>query len=351
MVNDLKIYSGKRVLVTGHTGFKGTWLSQILIEAGADVYGISLRPERDSLYSLIPKLELKKSVYLNINNAKKLDKVINKIDPHLVFHLAAQPLVRKSYKDPIETFQTNVMGTANTLDSSLKGKSISGIVAITTDKVYRNSETLDGYQEDDALGGTDPYSASKSASEMVITAWQNISNSKNGVPIVAARSGNVIGGGDRAEDRLIPDLVRSFRYGTKAQIRNPNSIRPWQHVLDPLSGYLIIGSKLLKNQATSKSYNFGPSLNSKLTVAQMADEACSNWPNNNGWEIQKQDDLFPESKLLLLSSQRANEELDWESKLSAKEAVRWTINWESSLDKKNALELISLQIQEFKAIK
>lgn len=351
MVNDLKIYSGKRVLVTGHTGFKGTWLSQILIEAGADVYGISLRPERDSLYSLIPKLELKKSVYLNINNAKKLDKEINKIDPHLVFHLAAQPLVRKSYKDPIETFQTNVMGTANTLDSSLKGKSISGIVAITTDKVYRNSETLDGYQEDDALGGTDPYSASKSASEMVITAWQNISNSKNGVPIVAARSGNVIGGGDRAEDRLIPDLVRSFRYGTKAQIRNPNSIRPWQHVLDPLSGYLIIGSKLLKNQATSKSYNFGPSLNSKLTVAQMADEACSNWPNNNGWEIQKQDDLFPESKLLLLSSQRANEELDWESKLSAKEAVRWTINWESSLDKKNALELISLQIQEFKAIK
>jgi CDP-glucose 4,6-dehydratase len=350
-VNDLKIYSGKRVLVTGHTGFKGTWLSQILIEAGADVYGISLRPERDSLYSLIPKLELKKSVYLNINNAKKLDKEINKIDPHLVFHLAAQPLVRKSYKDPIETFQTNVMGTANTLDSSLKGKSISGIVAITTDKVYRNSETLDGYQEDDALGGTDPYSASKSASEMVITAWQNISNSKNGVPIVAARSGNVIGGGDRAEDRLIPDLIRSFRHGTKTQIRNPNSIRPWQHVLDPLSGYLIIGSKLLKNQATSKSYNFGPSLNSKLTVAQMADEACSNWPNNNGWEIQKQDDLFPESKLLLLSSQRANEELDWESKLSAKEAVRWTINWESSLDKKNALELISLQIQEFKAIK
>ena len=348
---DLKIYSGKRVLVTGHTGFKGTWLSQILIEAGADVYGISLKPERDSLYSLIPKLELKKSVYLNINNAKKLDKEINKIDPHLVFHLAAQPLVRKSYKDPIETFQTNVMGTANTLDSSFKGKSISGIVAITTDKVYRNSETLDGYREDDPLGGTDPYSASKSASEMVITAWQNISASKNGVPIVAARSGNVIGGGDRAEDRLIPDLIRSFRSGTKAQIRNPNSIRPWQHVLDPLSGYLIIGSKLLKNQATSKSYNFGPSLNSKLTVAQMADEACSNWPNNNGWEIKKQEDSFSESKLLLLSSQRANEELGWESKLSAKEAVKWTIEWESSLNKNNALDLINSQIQKFKAIK
>jgi CDP-glucose 4,6-dehydratase len=350
-VIDLKIYSGKRVLVTGHTGFKGTWLSQILIEAGADVYGISLKPERDSLYSLIPKLELKKSVYLNINNAKKLDKEINKIDPHLVFHLAAQPLVRKSYKDPIETFQTNVMGTANTLDSSFKGKSISGIVAITTDKVYRNSETLDGYREDDPLGGTDPYSASKSASEMVITAWQNISASKNGVPIVAARSGNVIGGGDRAEDRLIPDLIRSFRSGTKAQIRNPNSIRPWQHVLDPLSGYLIIGSKLLKNQATSKSYNFGPSLNSKLTVAQMADEACSNWPNNNGWEIKKQEDSFSESKLLLLSSQRANEELGWESKLSAKEAVKWTIEWESSLNKNNALDLINSQIQKFKAIK
>jgi CDP-glucose 4,6-dehydratase len=350
-VIDLKIYSGKRVLITGHTGFKGTWLSQILIEAGADVYGISLKPERDSLYSLIPKLELKKSVYLNINHAKKLDKEINKIDPHLVFHLAAQPLVRKSYNDPIETFQTNVMGTANTLDSSLKGKSISGIVAITTDKVYRNSETLDGYREDDPLGGTDPYSASKSASEMVITAWQNISASKNGVPIVAARSGNVIGGGDRAEDRLIPDLIRSFRSGTKAQIRNPNSIRPWQHVLDPLSGYLIIGSKLLNGKATAKAYNFGPSLNSKLTVSQMADEACSIWQNNKGWEIQKADNSLPESKLLLLSSQRAKEELGWENKLSATEAVKWTIDWESDLDKNSALDLISSQIQKFKAIK
>ena len=350
-MNDLKIYSGKRVLVTGHTGFKGTWLSQILIEAGADVYGISLRPERDSLYSLIPKLELKKSVYLNINNAKKLDKEINYIDPHLVFHLAAQPLVRKSYKDPIETFQTNVMGTANALDSSLKGKSISGIVAITTDKVYRNSENLDGYREDDPLGGTDPYSASKSASEMVITAWQNISDSKNGVPIVAARSGNVIGGGDRAEDRLIPDLIRSFRYGTKAQIRNPDSIRPWQHVLDPLNGYLIIGSKLLNGKATAKAYNFGPSLVSKLTVSQMADEACSIWQNNKGWEIQKQDNSLPESKLLLLSSQKAKEELGWEKKLSATEAVKWTIDWESDLDKNNALDLISCQIQKFKAIK
>jgi len=350
-VIDLKAYSGKRVLLTGHTGFKGTWLSQILIEAGADVYGISLKPEKDSLYNLVPKLELKKSVYLNINNAKKLDKIINKIDPHLVFHLAAQPLVRKSYKDPVETFQTNVMGTANTLHSSLKGKSISGIVAITTDKVYRNSENLDGYREDDPLGGTDPYSASKSASEMVITAWQNISNSKNGAPIVAARSGNVIGGGDRAEDRLIPDLVRSFRHGTKAQIRNPDSIRPWQHVLDPLNGYLIIGSKLLNGKVTAKAYNFGPSLNSKLTVSQMADEACSIWQNNKGWEIQKPDNSLPESKLLLLSSQRAKEELGWENKLSATEAVKWTIDWESDLDKNNALDLISSQIQKFKAIK
>jgi CDP-glucose 4,6-dehydratase len=350
-VIDLNIYSGKRVLVTGHTGFKGTWLSQILIEAGADVYGISLKPEKNSLFTLVPKLKLKKSVYLNINNAKKLDKAIHKIDPHLVFHLAAQPLVRKSYKDPIETFQTNVMGTVNTLDASLKGSSITGIVAITTDKVYKNLENLDGYQEEDPLGGTDPYSASKSASEMVITAWQNISKLNSGVPIVAARSGNVIGGGDRAEDRLIPDLIRSFRNKTKAQIRNPNSIRPWQHVLDPLNGYLIIGSKLLNGKATSKSYNFGPSLNSKLTVSQMADEACSNWPNNNGWEIQDQNNSFPESKLLLLSSQKAKEELAWENKLSAKEAVEWTIDWESNLSKNNALDLISSQIKKFKAIK
>jgi CDP-glucose 4,6-dehydratase len=348
---DLNIYSGKRVLLTGHTGFKGTWLSQILIEAGAEVYGVSLKPEKNSLFTLVPKLELKKSVYLDINNAKKLDKAINKIDPHLVFHLAAQPLVRKSYKDPIETFQTNVMGTVNTLDASLKGSSIVGIVAITTDKVYRNSENLDGYQEEDPLGGTDPYSASKSASEMAITAWQNISKSKRGVPIVAARSGNVIGGGDRAEDRLIPDLIRSFRNETKAQIRNPNSIRPWQHVLDPLNGYLIVGSKLLNGKITSKSYNFGPNLNSKLTVAQMADEACSNWPNNNGWEIQNQNNSFPESKLLLLSSERAKNELGWENKLSAKEAVKWTIEWESNLDKNNALDLISSQIKKFKAIK
>ena len=348
---DLNIYSGKRVLLTGHTGFKGTWLSQILIEAGAEVYGISLKPEKDSLFNLVKKQKLKKSIYLNINNAKKLYRTIEKIDPHLVFHLAAQPLVRKSYKDPIETFQTNVMGTANTVDAALNCNSITGIIAITTDKVYKNSENLDGYSEEDPLGGSDPYSASKSACEMVITAWQNLSKLKNGVPIVAARSGNVIGGGDYAEDRLIPDLIRSFRNKTVAQIRNPNSIRPWQHVLDPLSGYLVIGGKLLNGEVISKSYNFGPILNSKLTVSQMADEACSSWPNNYGWEVENPENNFPETNFLLLSSQKAKVELGWENKLNAKEAVKWTVDWESNLNETNALDLISSQIQKFKAIK
>jgi CDP-glucose 4,6-dehydratase len=348
---DLNIYSGKRVLLTGHTGFKGTWLSQILIEAGAEVYGISLKPEKDSLFNLVKKQKLKKSIYLNINNAKKLNKTIEKIDPHLVFHLAAQPLVRKSYKDPIKTFQTNVMGTANTVDAALNCNSITGIIAVTTDKVYKNSENLDGYSEEDPLGGSDPYSASKSACEMVITAWQNLSKLKNGVPIVAARSGNVIGGGDYAEDRLIPDLIRSFRNKTVAQIRNPNSIRPWQHVLDPLSGYLVIGTKLLKGEVISKSYNFGPILNSKLTVSQMADEACSSWPNNNGWEVENLENNFPETNFLLLSSQKAKVELGWENKLNAKEAVKWTVDWESNLNETNALDLMSSQIQKFRAIK
>jgi CDP-glucose 4,6-dehydratase len=347
---DLSEYIGKRVLITGHTGFKGTWLTRILLEAGALVYGISLKSEKNSLFSLVGDHGLVKSIYLDIKDSQKLNRIIKNIDPHITFHLAAQSLVKISYEEPLNTFQTNVMGTANMLDATLPGKSMVGFIAVTTDKVYKNSDNLEGHIENDPLGGYDPYSASKSACEMVITAWQNISNIRSKVPIVSVRSGNVIGGGDRAHERLVPELIRSFRGNSVARIRNPDSIRPWQHVLDPLNGYLIVGSKMLRGDEISNSYNFGPSLESKLTVSQLANALCLQWPNNKGWVVDLSPRNFHESRILILNSQRAKTELDWENKLSVSEAVKWTVDWELNLKKGNALELIKSQINKFKAI-
>ena len=343
----LSAYEGKRILITGHTGFKGTWLSRILAKSGAQTFGISLKPESNSLFNLVPELNLTKSIILDINKYEKVNKIIKKIDPHLVFHLAAQPLVRRSYADPRGTFETNVMGTFNILESSLKCDSIRGVVAITTDKVYKNLEKLEGYVETDALGGKDPYSASKSASEMVITAWQEISNINKKIPIVSVRSGNVIGGGDYAEDRLIPDLIRGFQSNNKTVIRNPNSIRPWQHVLDPLSGYLAAGSKLLTGNRISKSYNFGPDNNSKLTVTEMANLACSYWPNNQGWMIDSKSTNLPESNLLWLDSSLARSELNWHNKLDANQAIKWTLDWEMNVKNSKAINLIDSQIKNY----
>ncbi len=348
----LEDYSGKKILVTGHTGFKGAWLSRMLVLAGAQVYGLALEAEDNSLFSIIDDLGFKESVILDIRNRDAADNYFKSHTFDGVFHLAAQPLVRRSYIEPIETFETNVMGTANVLQGVLNNKSAPWVVVITTDKVYRNVEKMAGYTEEEPLGGKDPYSASKAAAEMVVSAWQTIAGSRNEKVIIAsARAGNVIGGGDTAQDRLIPDLIRGFHAGTKTVIRNPASIRPWQHVLDPLNGYLSMGTELIAGREISPAYNFGPGEESKLTVEQMADFACAQWEGSKGVDIQFDSTAPHEAGLLWLSSELATKELGWSNRFEAHEAISWTIDWEKAAMNTSALSALDHQIHEFYGVK
>lgn len=339
----LDYYKNKKILVTGHTGFKGAWLSRILINVGAQVHGLSLKAEPGSIFDKTGDFGFSTNIELDIRNRNELNSFISSHNFEGVFHLAAQPLVRESYKQPVETFETNVMGTIHLMDSLLKNSAAPWAVLITTDKVYYNFEKLEGYKEDEPIGGKDPYSASKAATELAITAWQNLSEITHKTKFVSARAGNVIGGGDHSADRLLPDLVRGFRNNSKTIIRNPNSIRPWQHVLDPLAGYLKLGYSL-SSKKLSKAYNFGPSEESKLTVLQMADIACSIWPGNMGYEISSTSDDLPESNLLWLDSTLAKSELGWQSKLTAEQAIKWTLQWEQDLQTNGVLSALDTQI-------
>ncbi len=343
----LQQFAGVRVLITGHTGFKGAWLTRILNHANAEVIGVALPPDSGSIFERTKGLDFKEQKFIDINNRKKITKFITRANPDLIIHMAAQPLVRRSYREPIETFQTNVIGTAHVLQAALESQSLKGVVAVTTDKVYKNVEKLDGYGEDEPLGGTDPYSASKSASEMVVTAWRNLAEISGNKRIIAARSGNVIGGGDHAEDRLIPDLIRGFKNNRQVIIRNPESLRPWQHVLDPLFGYLAVASKILNGESTSSAYNFGPAEASKLTVGEMSDLACQFWPNNPGWIHRPPGDSLHESKLLWLSSNRARTELGWKNLLDARESINWSIEWELEAEKSSTLAALDKQISRY----
>nr|HPQ35617.1 CDP-glucose 4,6-dehydratase [Tenuifilaceae bacterium] len=259
------IFKGKRVLITGHTGFKGSWLSLLLYRLGADVYGYTLNPPTNPSLFVEAKIdELITSYIGDIRDYSKLVGVISKIQPEIVIHMAAQPLVRESYKNPIETYSTNVMGTVNLLDACRNTKSVKAIVNITTDKCYENKEWHWGYRENDPMGGYDPYSNSKGCSELVTAAFRSsFYNPKDfdnhGVGLASARAGNVIGGGDWAEDRLIPDFIKAISKGERVKIRSPFAIRPWQHVLEPLNGYLTLVEKLLlMGSKFSQGWNFGP---------------------------------------------------------------------------------------------
>ena len=341
-------YSGKKILITGLTGFKGTWLSRILVLAGAQVYGLSLEAEKDSLFTKIESLGIKESSILDIRDRTAVENYFKSHSFDGIFHLAAQPLVRRSYREPIETFDTNVMGTAHVLNSVVSSNAANWAVVITTDKVYRNVEKLEGYVEDEPLGGKDPYSASKAGTEMVVSAWQTIAGQADKkITICSARAGNVIGGGDTAEDRLIPDLIRGFYAKTKTLIRNPESIRPWQHVLDPLNGYLTIGANLMDSKKVSSAFNFGPGEASKLTVKEMADFACSQWPQSLGIEIQVDPSAVLESGLLWLSSDLATKELGWRNRFEAQEAIGWTIEWEKESMSSTPLSALDQQINGF----
>jgi CDP-glucose 4,6-dehydratase len=327
------IYAGKKVFLTGHTGFKGSWLLKVLALLGADVKGYSLAPDTDpSLFKVLNGEALCDSVIADLRDREKLKEEIESFQPDFIFHLAAQPLVRLSYQIPSETFEVNAIGTANLLDAVRVLDKPCCIVLITTDKVYHNNEWEYPYRENDRLGGYDPYSASKACTELVIDSYRNSffniqTYSSHQKAIAVGRAGNVIGGGDWSKDRLIPDIARGLAAGQPIEIRNPNSVRPWQHVLEPIFGYLLLGSKLYSDPIKyAQAYNFGPDVNDALSVTKMVNMAIESWGNGNYFVNQIQGQPH-EAGLLKLDISKAVLQLDWKPKMNAQSAIEYTIEW------------------------
>ena len=327
MRNLASFWRGKRVLLTGHTGFKGGWLALWLQQMGAEVVGIALAPNTvQNLFELAHVKSGMTSHFCDIRDASKLAQIVRDARPEIVFHLAAQPLVRASYRDPLATYATNVMGTANLLDSLRGLDSIKVAVMITTDKVYRNNEWFFPYRETDALGGHDPYSASKAASEVVIASYRDGYLVEQGVGVASARAGNVIGGGDWSEDRLIPDAVRAWQAATPLEIRRPQAIRPWQHVLEPLHGYLILAQKLWYQPELAGAYNFGPHTHEAATVREVIEKARTAF--GRGEVIYGDGKIGPhEAGWLALETSKVRETLGFSAKWGLVETVNRTMAW------------------------
>ena len=314
------------IMITGHTGFKGTWLTFLLERLNVPVVGLSLSPEKGSLFDRAKRTDSIREAFLDIRKATAVAQFMAKHQPSAIIHMAAQPLVLESYKTPRETFETNVMGTVNVLDSAFKIDSVRAIIVVTTDKVYRNDNSRQAFVETDSLAGKDPYSASKVGTESVVAAWQHIAKVSGGPKIISVRAGNVIGGGDWAENRLLPDLIRSFMSGEPINIRNPHSTRPCQHVLDPLIGYLLALEHSLKTDSTD-AFNFGPDSKS-LSVKKIAEIAVRAWPfptKVDSFRIVTANES--ESLSLALDSEKARRILHWTSAWTQKEAVVATIEW------------------------
>ena len=329
----LKVYKGKKVFLTGHTGFKGAWLLKILSILQAEVKGYALDSKNeDDLYNLLDGESLCNSIISDLREKEFLEEQLLSFEPDFVFHLAAQPLVRYSYEFPLDTFEVNVIGTANLLNSVRKLKKKCSVVLITTDKVYLNKEWAYPYRENDLLGGFDPYSASKACCELVIDSFRNsffnVDNfEQHEKGLAVARAGNVIGGGDWSKDRLVPDLVNAIQSQVKVILRNPNSVRPWQFVLEPLIGYLILGYKLSANpHKFSSAYNFGPFSNDVLSVEEMVQKAIEVY-GEGGYYLDINNSHPHEAGLLKLDISKAQDELDWHPKYNSEKAIKITIEW------------------------
>ncbi|MBF0414797.1 MAG: CDP-glucose 4,6-dehydratase [Magnetococcales bacterium] len=320
------IYRGKRVLVTGHTGFKGSWLTLWLHELGAEVTGVSLSPDTQPNHWNLLQLPIDDH-RLDIRDINALKQVIKEKPPEIVFHLAAQPLVRRSYRDPLETWSTNVMGTVNILEACRQTSEVRAIVAITTDKCYENHEWPWGYRENDRLGGHDPYSASKAGAELVAASYRSaFFNTENALLLATARAGNVIGGGDWSEDRLIPDLIRALEMQKSLEIRSPHATRPWQHVLESLSGYLMLGQKLLVGDKNfAEAWNFGPDPEGKRTVSEILGKLNLLWENMR-WHITERSQPH-ETTLLYLDSAKARSRLHWQPVWNIDVTLEKTADW------------------------
>lgn len=335
------VYRGKRVLVTGHTGFKGSWLCQWLNQLGADVVGISLAPETQlSHWNLLGLESIVQHHELDIRQAGEVVKVFKSTQPEAVFHLAAQPLVRRSYRNPLDTWSTNVMGTANVLEACRQTCSVGAVVTVTTDKCYENQEWTWGYRETDRLGGRDPYSASKAGSELVAASYRSAFFSSDITPLLAtARAGNVIGGGDWSEDRLIPDLVRAIATQQSLEIRSPNATRPWQHVLESLSGYLLLGQKLIESDRFFEgAWNFGPDRSGNRAVADVLNTLQTHWPSMQ-WHHTALSQPH-EANLLYLDSAKAHVQLGWQPVWDLDTALKKTSDWyRAFLDSKTTISM------------
>lgn len=319
-------YQGKRVLITGHTGFKGSWLAYWLAGLGSEVVGVALPPATSpNLWDLL-NLDIADH-RCDVRDEESLTRLVTDTQPEIVFHLAAQPLVRRSYRKPLETWSTNVMGTANLLDACREVRCLRAIVVVTTDKVYENNEGSFGYGENEKLGGHDPYSASKAASELVVASYRKSYFHVTNAPLVAtARAGNAIGGGDWSEDRLIPDLVRAVTLGAALEIRSPEATRPWQHVLECLSGYLLLGQMLLEGRNEyATAWNFGPGPESNISVSAMLTCLGSHWPEAK-WRTTTKTQPH-ETGLLSLDSSKARAKLGWRPVWSLDETLRMTADW------------------------
>jgi len=322
-----KFYADRRVLVTGHTGFKGSWLSLWLKEFGAEVSGYSLAPNTSpSLYSIL-NLGLPETI-ADINDKVALTRHLQDHEPEIVFHLAAQPLVRESYKNPIGTFQTNIAGTWNLLEAIKSAPSVKSIIVVTTDKCYKNLETGQPFKETDSLGGDDPYSASKACVEIICESWRSSFLSEENMPALATvRAGNVVGGGDWATDRLLSDCIRSFVLKNSLTLRYPQALRPWQHVLEALHGYLILAEKLHKNgDKYAEAWNFGPHIGNQATVGEVALMAADLWGTEKSIEFDSVKCLH-ESGLLRLDITKSQTRLDWSPKWDVRQTLIETIDW------------------------
>jgi len=351
-MNLKEVYNGKKVFLTGHTGFKGAWMLLILKELGAEVKGYSLAPKNDfDLYHQINGDSLCHSVIADIRDRDRVKKEILDFEPDFVFHLAAQALVIDSYEFPVETYDTNVMGTIYVLDAlrSLSKKCTS--VIITTDKVYENFETRDPYPETARFGGYDPYSNSKACAELAISSYRNsFLNPKDYEQhlqgVAAARSGNVIGGGDWSANRLVPDIARALIDGLPVELRSPLSVRPWQHVLDPLNGYLVLGAKLAESPTEfADGYNFGPEPSDERNVQEMTELAINIWGSGN-MNLPDSPPALHEAGLLKLAIDKAKTKLDWQPEFDSAKAVEWTMDWYKN-GRNDALNFTTTQIHRF----
>ncbi len=349
-----QFWRGKRVFITGHTGFKGAWLSLWMQSAGAVVRGYSLEPPtQPNLFEGALVANGMESVTGDIREFSSLHGSLAAFAPEVVIHMAAQSLVRRSYAEPLETYSTNVMGTANMLEAVRQAKGVRAVLIVTSDKCYRNESAHARFNEDASLGGFDPYSSSKGAAELVTAAYRSSFFSpekyaQRGTSVASARAGNVIGGGDWAVDRLLPDLIRGFSRGESVVLRNPDAIRPWQHVLEPLSGYLLLLENMFdKGVEFAQAWNFGPEKADERPVAWVADQAAKEWGGGASWKL----DSTPqphEAPTLRLDCAKAHKHLGWTPRLSLQDALRWTVQWHKSvIAGREAREVCDEQIRAY----